>query len=79
MLGKEAGANSNGSGSQFIEAQSNDGVSVRYNAIDASDLFKTLSASGVDSPMAKTVFRYLQGVRNSKGYRLTYRGMYPDE
>lgn len=78
MLGKQAGASSDG-GSQYIESQSNDGVSISYNNISASDLFKTLLASGADSPMAKTVFRYLQGVRNSKGYKLTYRGMYPDE
>lgn len=79
MLGKESGANANGNGSQYIQSQSNDGVSVSYNTISASDLFNKLSANGADSPLAKTVFRYLQGVRNSQGKRLTYRGLYADE
>ena len=65
--------------SAYIKSQSNDGVSVSYNNVDASDLFKRLSSLGRDNPLAQTVFRYLQGVRNSKGKRLTYRGMYPDE
>lgn len=63
----------------YIKSQSNDGVSISYNSMDASDLFDRLNAKGVDSPLAKTVFRYLQGVRNSLGKRLTYRGLYPDE
>lgn len=63
----------------YIKSQSNDRVSISYNNVDASDLFKRLTSTGKDNPMAQIVFRYLQGVRNSKGYRLTYRGMYPDE
>lgn len=63
----------------YIKSQSNDGVSISYNSIDASDLFNKLDSTGKDNPLMKTVFRYLQGVRNSKGKRLTYRGLYPDE
>jgi hypothetical protein len=62
-----------------IKSQSNDGVSVSYNSIDASDLFNKLDSMGKDSPLTKIIFRYLQGVRNSEGKRLTYRGLYPDE
>ena len=62
-----------------IRSQSNDGVSVRYNSVDASDIAGKLMANSKDNPLAQTVFRYLQGVRNSKGKRLTYRGVYPDE
>lgn len=62
-----------------IHSQSNDGVSISYNNIDASELFNKLDSLGKDSPLAKVVFRYLQGVRNSKGKRLTYKGLYPDE
>lgn len=62
-----------------IKSQSNDGVSVSYNSVDASDIFGALSKNSKDNPLMNTVFRYLQGVRNSKGYRLTYRGLYPDE
>ena len=78
MLGKQEGSSSEGSG-QYIRSQSNDGVSISYNTISATDLFNTLNAKGNDSPFAKTVFRYLQGVRNSKGHKLTYRGLYEDE
>lgn len=63
----------------YVKSQSNDGVSVSYNNVDASDLFGKLSSMGKDNPMAQIVFRYLQGVRNSKNKRLTYRGLYPDE
>lgn len=62
-----------------IHSQSNDGVSISYNNIDASELFNKLDSLGKDSPLAKVVFRYLQGVRNSQGKKLTYRGLYPDE
>lgn len=62
-----------------IQSQSNDGVSVKYNAVDANDIFSMLSKKGKDNPLADTVFRYLQGVRNSQGKKLTYRGLYPDE
>jgi hypothetical protein len=63
----------------YIQSQSNDGVSVRYNSVDASDIFNRLSKNDKDNPLMNTVFRYLQGVRNSLGKRLTYRGLYPDE
>ena len=65
--------------SPYISHQSNDGVSVSYNALDAKDLFGQLQMDKRGNLLEETVFRYLQGVRNSKGYRLTYRGLYPDE
>ena len=63
----------------YIKGQSNDGVSVDYNAVDDNEVFGLLSSTGKGNVLETTVFRYLQGVRNSKGKRLTYRGMYPDE
>lgn len=63
----------------YIKGQSNDGVSVDYNAVDANEVFGLLSSTGKGNVLETTVFRYLQGVRNSKGKRLTYRGVYPDE
>ena len=62
-----------------IKSQSNDGVSVSYNVVDANDLVGKLSSLNKDNPFASIVFRYLQGTRNSKGKRLLYRGLYPDE
>lgn len=63
----------------YIKGQSNDGVSIDYNAVDANEVFGLLSSTAKGNVLETTVFRYLQGVRNSKGKRLTYRGMYPDE
>ena len=65
--------------SPYISQQSNDGVSIHYNSLDASDLFGQLKTDKRGNLLEDTVFRYLQGVRNSKGKRLTYRGLYPDE
>ena len=57
-----------------IASQSNDGVSVSYNILTARELIKTLEAE------IKIVGnRYLQGVKDSLGHRLLYRGLYPDE
>lgn len=80
ILGKlEGGSNDGSDEGLYIKSQSNDGVSVSYNSINASDLFKDLSFTAKGNPFETTVFRYLQGVRNSKNKRLTYRGLYPDE
>ena len=86
LLGKQTTTTTDAEGnvtkvetSTYIRSQSNDGVSISYNSVDASDLFKRLSSTGKDNPLMQTVFRYLQGVRNSLGKRLTYRGLYPDE
>ncbi len=78
-LGGEAGSSNQGTNISYIKSQSNDGVSVSYNSIDASDLFGKLSSNDRGNPFETIVFRYLQGVRNSLGKRLTYRGLYSDE
>lgn len=57
-----------------IQSQSNDGVSISYNAMSASDLFEQS-----DTEMKKTMDLYLNGLYNSRGLKLTYRGMYPGE
>lgn len=63
----------------YIKSQSNDGVSVSYNSVNADDIIGRLTSAGKDNLFEQTIFRYLQGVRNSQGKRLTYRGLYPDE
>ena len=57
-----------------IASQSNDGVSVSFNTLSAHDLID-LSKSAIE----ETVQRYLQGVVNSLGRKVLYRGVYPDE
>lgn len=57
-----------------IASQSNDGVSVSFNTLSARDLVD-MSKSAIED----TVKRYLQGVVNSLGRKVLYRGVYPNE
>lgn len=59
---------------QAIASQSNDGVSVSYNAMSARDAVQAISTE-----IEGTIKRYLQGVVNELGRKLLYRGLYPDE
>lgn len=64
-----------GSGTaQSIASQSNDGVSVSYNVLNAADAYQYC-----DREAGNLIKRSLQGVVNSLGHRLLYRGLYPDE
>ncbi len=67
-----------GSGDNNIRAavasQSNDGVSASYNVISASQAVE-LSKDKIE----QTIQKYLQGVMNSLGQKVLYRGLYPGE
>lgn len=66
--------------STYIKGQSNDGVSIDYNAIDAGNLFELLASSKKGNVIESTIRNYLSGVRRKSDNRLlTYRGLYPDE
>lgn len=60
--------------SHSIASESNDGVSVSYNVLSAKEILDS-SNKEIDD----IVNRYLQGIRNSLGYRLLFKGIYPDE
>lgn len=60
--------------SELIKSQSNDGVSVSYNVISASE-----ALANSKKEISDTIKTYLSGIYNSKGQSLTYRGMYPGE
>lgn len=62
-----------GTGSN-ITSQSNDGVSISYNVMNASEL-----AQSCKQEAAEAVNKYLQGVVNEAGRVLLYRGVYPNE
>lgn len=62
-----------------VAAYSNDGVSVSYNILSASEVFNALSATTKGSEVDNLIKRYLQGVVNSLGRKVLYRGVYPDE
>lgn len=57
-----------------IASQSNDGVSVSYNVLSQKDI---LDANAVNQFNA--IHRYLNGVKNSLGQLVLYRGIYPNE
>ena len=57
-----------------ISSQSNDGVSISYNVLSASEIYAAKKAE-----TQELVGKYLQGVTNSIGQELTFRGMYLNE
>ena len=57
-----------------VASQSNDGVSISYNVLSASEAGKR-----VDAEIDGVVKQYLGSCRNSLGQRLLYRGIYEDE
>ena len=69
-IGAEGGSSTVGA----IASQSNDGVSISYNVMSASETAKL-----IDEELKNTVQRYLQGVTNSLGQKLLYRGLYKGE
>ena len=62
-----------------IASQSNDGVSISYNMVNASQLFQSLAPFTKGGEVSNTVKLYLQGVVNSLGQKVLYRGLYPNE
>lgn len=63
-----------GSVSAAVASQSNDGVSISYNIVSASELVKK-----VDNEIEECIQQYLQGVTNNLGRKLLYKGFYPGE
>ena len=57
-----------------VASQSNDGVSISYNTLSARD-----AADMAGKQIQDTVTQYLQGIMNSLGHKLLYRGVYADE
>ena len=65
---------SDGSIKAGIASESNDGVSTAYNTLSAKEAVETMQKELED-----TVRMYLTGIKNSLGYSLLYRGLYPGE
>ncbi len=57
-----------------IASESNDGVSTSYNTLSAKEAVDT-----IEHKLKTIVNQYLQGVRDSLGHKLLYRGIYPNE
>ena len=58
----------------IISSQSNDGVSISYSVLSASEVLKASKEE-----IGTSIDRYLNGVTNSLGQKLLYRGIYPNE
>lgn len=65
------GASSNTAG---IASMSNDGVSIGYNVMSASE-----AARQASKQMDTCIRQYLGDVKNSLGRKVLYRGLYPGE
>ena len=63
-----------GETSAAVASMSNDGVSMSYNQMSASDGIESAKADIRD-----TINKYLQGVTNELGRKVLYRGLYPNE
>lgn len=70
LLGSTEGSASGGQ----VASQSNDGVSVSYAVMSASERMEALKVQEEN-----TINKYLQGVTNEAGRKLLYRGLYPGE
>lgn len=60
--------------SKGIVQQTNDGVSITFNKMSAKDIVDSMN-----DELQSGIQRYLQGVTNSLGKKLLYRGLYPGE
>lgn len=69
-----ADGSSTSGASAGITGQSNDGVSISYNVISANEV-----VANSKKEMEEMVKMYLQGVTNSLGRKVLYRGLYPNE
>ena len=61
-------------GLKAIKSQENDGVSITYNVISASECVDLAK-----SDIQRLIKIYLQGVTNELGRKVLYKGIYPDE
>lgn len=68
------GASNEGASVAGIASQSNDGVSISYNVLSASE-----ASNKATEELGLAIGRYLGSCRNSLGQKLLYRGIYPDE
>ena len=66
-------------GGKTIASQSNDGVSISYNVISASEAFASLTSKGKGNIIESTIRQYLNGLKDEKGRNVLYRGVYEDE
>lgn len=57
-----------------VASQSNDGVSISYNVLNAQGVM-----TNTEEQSKQTINQYLANVTDSLGRKVLYRGVYPDE
>ncbi len=67
-------ASSGSTSAAGIASMSNDGVSISYNVMSASE-----AAESASKQIESCIRQYLGDVRNSLGQKVLYRGLYPGE
>lgn len=68
------GMDQNGNTTAAVASQSNDGVSISFNTMSASQVFDTLK-----NETSRIIYVMLNGVTNELGRKLLYKGIYPDD
>lgn len=74
QLAYTVGQAENSVNSPAIASQSNDGVSISYNTMNASEIVQ-----GAKATMHDVIKMYLDSTRTADGRKLLYRGVYPNE
>lgn len=74
MIMPTTSSDTSGSLQAGIVSQSNDGVSISYNTLSANEI-----VSMSKDTIRDIIEQYLQGVTNSLGRKVLYRGLYPGE
>ncbi len=74
MASPNANGQTTGGVQAGITSQSNDGVSISYNVLSASEI-----NSSMQKKIKECIMLGLQGVVNEAGKKVTWRGIYPDE
>ena len=68
------GQSADGSVVAGVASQSNDGVSISFNTLSAKDMVELAKTE-----ISDCINKYLQGVMNSLGQKVLYRGIYANE
>lgn len=74
LANKQNALNIGGNGTGSVASQSNDGVSVSYNSLNAQQLVEYSQKESY-----RMIHQYLSGCKTADNRNLLYRGIYPNE
>lgn len=79
LHGVLAGSSASGTASGAILSQSNDGVSISYDSVRASEVYAGITSTSAGNMVEATIRRYLSRVKDKRGRNILYRGIYDDD